>query len=258
LRPSATTVRPPLDPRIRQRRFEVRRDQARRRRIVAVALAAMVSAVAATWLVLHSPLFGVRRLVVVGATHSGSARVQGAAGVGRGRPMVDVDSAAARRRVEALPWVLRARVHRAWPSTVRITVVERSAIAASRADGGWALLDAGGRVLERVGQPPPGLVPVDGIPPVGPPGANVGPAGAAVLRLVAVAAPTLGGRGEAVVVDHGQLEIRLRPRGTVLVGGPDALDDKVRAAVTVLGSVDGATVGVLDVRVPASPVLTRQ
>jgi hypothetical protein len=76
--------------------------------------------------------------------------------------------------------------------------------------------------------------------------------------LVAVAAPTLGGRGEAVVVDHGQLEIRLRPRGTVLVGGPDALDDKVRAAVSVLGSVDGATVGVLDVRVPASPVLTRQ
>ena len=69
MRPASTTDRPPLDPRIRERRDEVRRHQGRRRRLVLIGLAGVVSAVVGAWLVVHSPLVGVRQLVVVGAAH---------------------------------------------------------------------------------------------------------------------------------------------------------------------------------------------
>jgi cell division protein FtsQ len=56
----------------------------------------------------------------------------------------DVDLAAARADVEALPWVSRARVERAWPATLRVRVWERQAFA--RWDSA-RLLDTDARVF---------------------------------------------------------------------------------------------------------------
>ena len=68
----------------------------------------------------------------------------------------------------------------------------------------------------------------------------------------------LGARTEAVVVvQTGEIALKLNPRGTVRLGPADDLPAKVRAIETVLAPLDTDNLAVLDVRFPASPVLTR-
>ncbi len=60
------------------------------------------------------------------------------------------NSDAARRRVEALSWVSRATVTRVLPSTVEVTITERTPIAVWLHDQTATLVDADGRQLARV------------------------------------------------------------------------------------------------------------
>ena len=70
--------------------------------------------------------------------------------------------------------------------------------------------------------------------------------------------PELAARTSAVVVvQGGEIDLKLNPRGTVRFGAADQAQAKMRAIETVLASVDMTNLGVLDVRLPASPVLTR-
>ncbi|MCA1657192.1 MAG: hypothetical protein LC713_05725, partial [Actinobacteria bacterium] len=64
-------------------------------------------------------------------------------------------------------------------------------------------------------------------------------------------------RVSKVTVGPEGVEVRLKPQGVVLIGDGTRVGDKVRAALTVLASVDGRTVSSLDVRIPTTPVLTR-
>jgi hypothetical protein len=57
--------------------------------------------------------------------------------------------------------------------------------------------------------------------------------------------------------EGGQLELRLNPAGVVRLGPPDQLAEKMLATQTVLAQVDLTGLAVLDVRVPASPAITR-
>ena len=118
-------VRFPMDPRIRRRRIEVQRRAGRRRLRVLVGVAVLVLLTVGGWLAVRSPLLDVDRIEVQGAAHTPRAAVLGAARLHRGAAMVNVDQAAAGRRIESLPWVGQARVRRAWPGTVLITVTER-------------------------------------------------------------------------------------------------------------------------------------
>ncbi|MDN5872871.1 MAG: FtsQ-type POTRA domain-containing protein [Sinobacteraceae bacterium] len=70
------------------------------------------------------------------------AQVAAAAGVVSGTRFFDVDLAALRSRVDALPWVASASVTRHWPGAVEVTVVERQPIARW---GKRSLLDRHGR-----------------------------------------------------------------------------------------------------------------
>jgi hypothetical protein len=74
----------------------------------------------------------------------------------------------------------------------------------------------------------------------------------------AALSPELAARSDALVaVGDGEVELRLNPRGTVEFGPAVDLPAKVRAAETVLASVDTRNLATLDVRLPASPVVTR-
>lgn len=251
--------RAPIDPRFRERRIAVARSAGRRRLRALVAGVAVGAAAAGGWGATRSPLLDVDRVVVEGAAQTGAPAVQAAAGVGRGEAMLDVDEGGAARRVRGLPWVLRATVRRQWPATVRIRVVERAPVAVTRDDaGGWALLDLSGRVLERVPEPPPGLATLDGVPAAGVPGSSLGPRAAPALVVAGALGPHLGPRVAAVAIAPEGVELRLRPSGVVGLGPPDALEDKLRSVRTVLRTVDPRTVATLDVRDPATPVLTRR
>ncbi|MFN2606488.1 MAG: cell division protein FtsQ/DivIB [Acidimicrobiales bacterium] len=261
---SDLTAAPPrhrvgVDPRIRRRQVEIRRAEGRRRLLVVLGVLAALALAGVAWAVTRSPLLDVDRVTVLGADRSGAAAVRSAAAVGRHQPMVDVDRAGAARRVEALPWVLRAEVRRSWPATVRIRVTERTARAVTSAvGGGWALVDPAGRVLDRVPAAPPGLPLVEGVPQAGAPGSTVPPATADPLRVAVSLPPGLAPRVASVAAGARGVELHLRPTGVVVLGAADAVGAKLGAALTVLGAVDGRTVATLDVRIPQTPVLTRR
>lgn len=248
-----------MDPRIRRRQIEVRRSEGRRRlRVAGGALAAVAVAVGG-WGLTRSPLLDVDRVTVEGAAHSGAAAVRAAAAIGDGKAMTDVDGAGVARRVRALPWVLGAEVRRAWPATVEIRVVERRPTALTRDDtGGWAEVDATGRVLAVSPQPDPVLPVVEGLAPARAPGTTLGREAGQALRVATALPDGLASRVASVTRTGAGVELHLRPSGVVLLGGADLLAEKLDAALTVLGAVDGRSVATLDVRIPATPVLTRR
>ncbi|MDQ4071197.1 MAG: FtsQ-type POTRA domain-containing protein, partial [Actinomycetota bacterium] len=99
-----------VDPRFRRRWAEVRRQEGRRRLRAVIGATAVVAVAAAGWGATGSPLLDLDRIVVEGAVHTGPDDARFASGLRLGEPMIDVDEAAVRRGVEALPWVERATV----------------------------------------------------------------------------------------------------------------------------------------------------
>jgi cell division protein FtsQ len=141
--------RPPVDPRFRRRWAEARRAEGRRRLRVILALVAVVVLVAGGVGALHSPLFRVRDVTVVGSTHTPRSEIVAAAGLaGNHALMLGAGSTVARRALEALPWVGSVSFARHWPWTVLVTVRERTPAAVMAVAGGTDVVDASGRVLE--------------------------------------------------------------------------------------------------------------
>jgi cell division protein FtsQ len=254
-----TQVRPPIDPRIRQRRIAVRREEGRRRLRLLVGIAIVSGLVVGGWGATRSPLLDVDGIDVVGSSRTPRADVAAASGIRFGHPMVDVDERGAARAVARLPWVRSASVERRWPDSVVIEVVEREPVAAApAAGGGWALVDASGQVLALLTSAPSNLLALDGIAPAGAPGSLLGDSAAELLTVAAAVPSDLRPRVAAVQAGaQGGVELRLQPEGTIRLGPPRQLEDKFRAALTVLGQVDTRALATLDVRIPESPVLTR-
>jgi len=197
-------------------------------------------------------------IAVVGADRTSRDEVVAASGIGFGQAMVDVDERGAVQGLSALPWIRSVSVDRRWPDSVVIHVVERTAVAAAPATDGWALVDATGQVLALLTSVPSNLLALDGIAPAGPPGSVLGGQAADLLAVAAAVPADLRPRVSAVQAGaEGGVELRLQPEGTVRLGTPQQLDEKFRAALTVLGQVDANGLATLDVRIPQSPVLTR-
>ncbi|MBL6750151.1 MAG: cell division protein FtsQ/DivIB [Nevskia sp.] len=92
--------------------------------------------------------------------HLQPAQIAAAAAIVPGTGLLDVDLAAARQRIGALPWVGRVRVSRVWPAGIEIAVAERQAVA--RWDHG-SLVDADGAVFSPpAADLPPGLPQLSG------------------------------------------------------------------------------------------------
>ncbi|MDX6254513.1 MAG: cell division protein FtsQ [Frankiales bacterium] len=143
-----------------ERRFAQR---ARRRRLlslrplmIGVALAGLVAL--AGWVVLGSTLLAVHTVSVSGQSRLGVGDIKKAAQVPNEKPLALLDTAAIRRRVEALPPVKSATVERAWPSGVHINVVERTPAAVVQRPGKpLALIDRTGVLFADVPAAPSGL-----------------------------------------------------------------------------------------------------
>jgi cell division septal protein FtsQ len=69
-------------------------------------------------------------VVVVGNAHAPISEVIRVGGLDGHPQLVDVNTGSVSHRIESLPWVLRAKVFRDWPSSVRIVIVDRVPVAA--------------------------------------------------------------------------------------------------------------------------------
>src|SRR5690606_12066586 len=117
----------------------------RRRAVPWAALAVLATVVVlAAWILWGSPLLVVREVDVAGTRLLTPAEVHEAAAVPGRRTLqrVPVDGVAA--RVAALPPVESVSVSRSFPGTLRLEVVERTAVVAVPVDGAYRLVDAPG------------------------------------------------------------------------------------------------------------------
>lgn len=125
-----------------------------------------VAALAACAVVLWAtPVLGLRVVDVVNPHPSAisagvAAEVRAAVALPDGTPMARIDVDSVRSRVLSVSAVASAEVVRDWPHTLTITVTERTAVAATEANGHWWYLDATGLPFQQLGGKPGNLVPL--------------------------------------------------------------------------------------------------
>lgn len=91
--------------------------------------------------------FGVKRVTVAGQVHATDASITAALGAGPDTMMLNFDTAAAKQRLEAVPWIRHAQVMRLLPSTLQVVVEERIPSAIWQNKGQTYVIDAEGVVL---------------------------------------------------------------------------------------------------------------
>ncbi len=247
-----------MDPRIRERRVAVRRDEGRRRLRLLLVAASAAAALALAFGITRSPLLDVDRVQVLGAAQTPVSEITIAAGFDRRPQLADVEPREVARRIEALPWVQEARVVRHWPGTVEVTLVERAPLATvAAAAGGWALVDRSGRVLATMPEPSAGMVQVTATP-VPAPGQAAAADVRASLAVLDALPPSLSERvnGLTVAAD-GTLDVHAVGLPIIHFGPPDQVRPKLVALATLAARTDLRGVKAIDVRVPTAPVLTR-
>jgi cell division protein FtsQ len=119
--------------------FEARRRTARS---VLFAVAGVLVVAAAAVAISRSSIFAVRHLTVVGNRHLTAADIERVAGVSSRTNVIWMSSATMERRLAADPWIASVGVSRLLPSSITITLRERSPVAVVEARGGGSMLVA--------------------------------------------------------------------------------------------------------------------
>lgn len=139
-----------------------RRDRRRRRpaisgmRVLAMTVLTIVVVVALFVVAYFTPLMSVRTIETSGNSVVTTEEIDAAAALSKGQPLMQVDTAAAARRISMIPRVATVRVKREYPSTITIAVVERVPVVFTQRDGKKYLMDKLGFEFAQQ-DPPPGL-----------------------------------------------------------------------------------------------------
>lgn len=197
----------------------------RRPRGKAVLFAAAGATIVAVlaWALLGSRLLVVRSVQVVGAGRLVSAaQVLAVAHVPHGVPLIRVDTGAIAHRVEQIRQVQYVVVSKDWPSTVVITVRQRTPVFAVRVAGGYALVDRFGVSVRDVTGQPPGL-----------PVLSLGGAGSSLRGNPAV-------RAAAIVLTELPPRIAHRVRAVSAAGAADVSVTLAKGVVVIWGDTGRA------------------
>ncbi|BBZ33202.1 cell division protein FtsQ [Mycolicibacterium confluentis] len=166
----------------------VARGSVRGLRAVAMGVLVAVLAVALGLIVYFTPLMSARDVVVMGTGEVTAEEVLGAAQVRIGTPLLQINTSDVADRVATIRRVASARVQREYPSTLRITIVERVPVAVKDYPDGPHLFDRDG-VDFATAPPPPSLPYLD----VEAPGPN-DPTTEAALAVLTTLAPDVAGQ----------------------------------------------------------------
>jgi cell division protein FtsQ len=116
-------------------------------RSLAVGAALLIGAAALYVLARETPMFAIRRIEVGGVPAPLAAKVRSALAPVEGRSLLALRPIDVRRRLVSLPEVRSATYDRAFPHTLRLTVVPERPVAVVRRGAGSWLVSARGRVL---------------------------------------------------------------------------------------------------------------
>lgn len=230
------------------RRPHLPADGRRRRRIVVILAAVVVLALAGTWLVAFSSAFGVRSVQVRGTHVLAASDVERAADIEHGTPLVRLDTVAVAKRVEKLRVVASARVDTSFPSTVVVTVTERTPVGYVMSSGLRNLVDRTGEQYRSVRTVPGGLPKL-----VVPAGTNTHTTGGAVATVAASLPADLRSRVRSIeALDPDAITVVLRNDKLVRWGSAERSKDKARI-VDVLRQRKHPSADQIDVTDPDQP-----
>ena len=225
------------------------------RRSVAIGLGLLALAAGAYAGARETSLFAVDRIEVHGGPPAVRAQVRRELAPLLGTSLVALDGAALERHVDALPTVVSVTYDRAFPHTLRVTVVPETSVAVLHRGGQTWLVSARGRVVAHVPRGTFPLLPRIWVPwrtPVAAGaflGSQQGGAAARALALVR----RFPARIATATLSHGELVFRLRSGLELQLGDPTDVRLKLAIARRALYLLPaGATY--LDVSVPGRPV----
>lgn len=249
-----------IDPRIRARRIEVQRTVGRRRLQRMVDLGLVVAVALGFAAALRSPLLDVDEVRVSGSERTSVEETIERSGLQIGDQLMDVDLQAAGTGVAMLPWVQDVRLHRGIDGIIDIVITERVAVAVVGEGDAGVLVDAEGRVLAPAAADAPlaaSLVRISDAATGLRPGEDLSGDSDAALRVAARLATAAPGAVATVAVGD-EVTATLVQGGMVRFGDAGLLEAKVRSLRTMLDRVDLGCLAEIDLRLPGSPVLTRE
>jgi cell division protein FtsQ len=215
----------------------------------------MLALAAVAWVIWGSPLLAVRTVQVDGVSTLPAEQVRETAGLAEGTPLLRVDVVAAQQRVAQLPQVDSVEVTRGWPSTVVITVVERTPVAVVGTPGRRSLVDAHGVLFDTItGDAPDGVVPLD----VADPGPDDPPTMAALGALTALPGDVREQVTAASATSREDVSLTLEDGTQVRWGTAEETTEKAAALAAVLGQIDAEALepaDTIDVSTPDAVVL---
>ena len=225
------------------------------RRSVAVGCGLVAVALGGYLIARETSLFAIDRIEVHAGSPRVAAQVRRALGSFVGRPLVGLDGSAVLQKVDALPTVVSASYDRAFPHTLRVTVVpERPAAVLRRGPDSW-LLSLRGRVMEPLSSGALPTLPrvwITNRTPVRV-GAELTVAGAATAAHAVGLAGAFARRVTSASFADNVLVFHLRSGLELVLGNGGDVRLKVAVAERVLGILpSGSTF--LDVSSPGRPV----
>lgn len=224
-------------------------------RSLAVGLGLLALACGAYGAARTTSAFAVTHVEVTGAPAPVRAQVRHALASLRGTSLLGLDGATLVRRVDALPTVVASEYDRAFPHTIRVSVVPERPVAVVRKGSHAWLASARGRVMATIGPHAAQSLPRVWIPrrtpmPVG--GFLPANHAAAVMRSLALARGFPAHIALAALRRDG-LVFRLRSGLELRLGDPTDIRLKLAIAARALHALPTGTV-YLDVSVPGRPV----
>ncbi|HEY3484167.1 MAG TPA: FtsQ-type POTRA domain-containing protein, partial [Ilumatobacteraceae bacterium] len=243
-----------IEPRLRDRRIAVRRAEGRRRIKWVVLAGVVVAVVVAGLAVLGSPLFAVDEVDVTGAVYTDPDRLAAVVDDLEGTPVLLVDTEAAERALEAIPWVDEARVRTDFPNRATIDIRERAPQATYQGpDGRFRVIDREGRVLDVLDGQPIAYMLLTGPEALDLEPGQFAPTGyAAAAELVQALTGTVRGRVSSIEVtpDGSSLKLFLDNGMEVRFGAATDLLAKLVRLETVFAEAEATGATVIDVSTP--------
>ena len=180
-------------------------------------------------LLYFTPIMAARNIVVVGLGAVTQDEVTAAAAVAPGTPLLQVDTDAVAERVAAIRRVASARVQRQYPSTLRVTVIERLPVVVKDYPDGPHLFDKDG--VDFATAPPPAGVPyLDAENP----GPSDPPTRAALQVMTALRPEVAGQVGRIAAPSVAAITLTLDDGRTVVWGTTDRTEEKALKLAALL------------------------
>ena len=215
----------------------------------------MIAKIGSYALLRQSSAFAITRVDVAGAPAPVRAEVRHAAAADLGTNLLALDGAALLRRIDALPTVVSARYDRAFPHTLRVSVVpERPVAVLHRGRRTW-LVSARARVVAPIPLGTEAALPRIWVPgrTVLTVGGFLTPAGGGTAARAVALATRFPAHIDTVGFAHGEIVFRLRSGVELRFGAPVDVRLKLAIARRALAQLPAGTTYV-DVSVPGRPV----